>query len=135
MAPNPAQMHGIKDNRVNRTHYTLVNPEPATAGSPEQGELRLEGGKQDLPSLPLELARRLPVPGKRMGETALRQLIRDRCRWHTLRGEELATFVGKDLKYLRNRHLSAMVQAGELVFQYPASPNHQMQAYKLPDNP
>ena len=29
----------------------------------------------------------------------------------------------------------AMVQSGELVFQYPESPNHQMQAYQLPQRP
>lgn len=29
---------------------------------------------------------------------------------------------------------SAMVQSGALVFQYPQSPNHQLQAYKLPNN-
>ncbi len=37
----------------------------------------------------------------------------------SLRGEELATLLGKDLKYLRNKHLSAMIQAGKLAFQYP----------------
>ena len=70
-----------------------------------------------------------------MGAMALRQLIRDLCGWHALRGEELATIVGKDLKYLRNGHLSAMLQSGELVFQYPESPCHRLQAYKLPKNP
>ena len=131
-----------KQGAGNRTHYILVNPELARGVSPEQGELTLgggkqtlEGGKQDLPPLPPELAQRLPLPGKRMGEMALRRLIRDLCGWHALRGEELATFLAKDLKYLRNRHLSAMVQSGELVFQYPESPNHQLQAYKLPNNP
>lgn len=52
-----------------------------------------------------------------------------------MRGEELAAFLAKDLKYLRNSHLSAMIRSGELVFQYPESPNHRMQAYKLPDIP
>lgn len=67
-----------------------------------------------------------------MSETALRRLIRDLCNWQPLRGEELATLLRKDLKYLRNKHLSAMVRAGELVFQYPESPNHALQAYKPP---
>ena len=138
-----------KQGAGNRTHYTLANPDPATNVRPEQGELPLEGGKQapeggkqapeggkrDLPPLPPELRQRLPVPGKRMGEMALRQLIRDLCGWHAMRGEELASSLGKDLKYLRNRHLSAMVQSGELAFQYPESPNHKLQAYKLPNNP
>ena len=69
-----------------------------------------------------------------MGEMALRQLISELCGWHAMRGEELASFLKKDLKYLRNRHLSAMVQSGELVFQYPESPNHKLQAYQLPNN-
>ncbi|MEO6322406.1 MAG: ATP-dependent DNA helicase RecG, partial [Polaromonas sp.] len=64
--------------------------------------------------------------------SALRALIGDLCGWQPLRAEELATMLGKDPKYLRNKHLSAMVQAGELVFQYPESPNHAFQAYKLP---
>jgi ATP-dependent DNA helicase RecG len=133
-----------KQGAGNRTHYTLVNPEATASRSTEQGELPLEGGnrapeggkqtgeggKRDLPPLPPELAAKLPAPRQRMGESALRQLIRDLCRWQALRGEELATLLGKDLKYLRNKHLSAMVRAGELVFQYPESPNHQMQAYK-----
>ena len=81
--------------------------------------------------MPPELAGRLSAPGQRMGEAALRQLICDLCGWQPLRGEELATLLGKDLKYLRNRHLSAMVRAGQLAFQYPESPNHAVQAYKL----
>ena len=128
-----------KQGAGNRTHYTLVDPEPAANEGPEQRELLLEGGKQtleggkrELPPLPLELKQRLTATGKRLGETELRQLIRDLCGWQALRGEELATLLGKDLKYMRNRHLSAMVQAGELVFQYPESPNHRLQAYKLP---
>lgn len=69
-----------------------------------------------------------------MGTVALRTLICDLCGWHALRGEELATFLAKDLKYLRNSHLSAMVKAGKLAFQFPESPNHQLQAYQLPKN-
>ena len=133
---------GWLESKVERTYYTLVSPAPITGSSPQQAELALEGGRQtpeggkrNLPPLSPELAQRLPVPGKRMGAMALRQLIRDLCGWHALRGEELATIVGKDLKYLRNRHLSAMVQSGELVFQYPESPSHRLQAYKLPKNP
>ena len=128
-----------KQGAGNRTHYTLVDSGPATDVHPEQGELpleggkqTLEGGKQDLPPLTPELARRLPAPGQRMGEAALRQLIRDLCGWHAFRGEELAALLGKDLKYLRNRYLSAMVRSGELIFQFPQSPNHRLQAYKLP---
>ena len=137
-----------KQGAGNRTHYTLVNPDEARDNHPEQGKLLFEGGKQvpeggkqtgeggkrHLPPLPPALKAKLPAPRQRMGEAALRQLIRDLCGWQALRGEELATLLGKDLKYLRNKHLSAMVQSGELAFQYPESPNHALQAYVRPKN-
>ncbi len=141
-----------KQGAGSRTHYTLADPVDVTNKHPQQGDLLLEnaallhkggnqqpeggnqqpeGGKRDLPPLPPELAARLPTGTQRLGQIALRQLIRDLCGWQPLRGEELATLLGKDLKYLRNKHLSAMVATAELVFQYPESPNHALQAYKL----
>jgi ATP-dependent DNA helicase RecG len=136
-----------KQGAGNRTHYTLNNPSKPADPHPEQGKLPLEGGKQapeggkqtpeggkrNLPPLPEPLALRLPGQRLRLSSTALRALIRDLCEWHPLRGEELAEFLGKDLKYLRNKHLSVLVQAGELVFLYPESPNHRLQAYKRPE--
>lgn len=101
----------------------------------EGGKQKTDGGKRDLPPLPAELRQRLPKPGARMAAITLRQLIQDLCGWHALRADELATLLGKDLQYLRNRHLSVMVQAGALVFRYPASPHHQRQAYQLPRTP
>lgn len=136
-----------KQGAGNRTHYTLhVSGEPPDP-HPEQGRLNLEGGKlvheggklatqggkRNLPPLPETLARRLPGEGQRLSTTALRSLIRDLCGWHPLRSEELADFLRKDQKYLRNKHLSALVQAGELAFLYPESPNHKLQAYKQPE--
>jgi len=49
-----------------------------------------------------------------------------------MRGEELAILLVKDLKYLRNRHLTDMVQTGQLSLLYPESPNHPHQAYLTP---
>ena len=142
-----------KQGAGSRTHYTLANPIKAANRQPQQGRLPLEGdtqtpeggnqtpeggkqrpegGKRDSPPLPTNLVEKLSAPGQRMGEAALRQLICDLCEWQPLRGEELAILLGKDLKYLRNKHLSAMIQAGELAFQYPESPNHALQAYKIP---
>ena len=136
-----------KQGAGNRTHYTLhvlgEQPDP----HPKQGKLNLEGdklaleggklakqgGKRNLPPLPETLALRLPGNGQRLSTASLRSLIRDLCGWHPLRSEELAEFLGKDQKYLRNKHLSALVQAGELAFLYPESPNHKLQAYKQPE--
>lgn len=135
-----------KQGAGSRTYYTLTLPPDVPNHPPEQGELPLEGGnrpseggkrlpqggKRALPDLPPELAARLPKPQQRLGEPALRALIRDLCGWQALRGEELATLLHKDLKYLRNKHLTEMVQTGELAFLFPESPNHALQAYKLP---
>lgn len=129
-----------------RTYYTLPSPRDALDWHPEQGELSLEGGnrraeggkqslqggKRTLSDLPPSLAARLPRPGQRINTEGLRQIIRDLCGWRPLRGEELAALLHKDLKYLRNKHLTGMVRAGELAFLYPESPNHALQAYLLP---
>lgn len=137
-----------KQGAGNRTHYTLSHAGERPDPHPEQGKLpledgkqpveggkqALEGGKRNLPPLPELLANRLPKQGQRMPTAALRALICDLCGWHPLRGEELANLLGKDLKYLRNQHLSALIQTGALVFLYPESPNHNLQAYQLPEN-
>ena len=85
---------------------------------------------RSLPPWPTSLASRLPKPGERMPAAALRALICDLCKWQPLRGEELPDLLSKDLKYLRNQHLSSLIQSGTLVFLYPELPNHQLQAYK-----
>lgn len=135
-----------KQGAGNRTHYTLNAPGEQPDPHPQQGRLPLEGGKlapeggkqtpkggkRNLPPLPKALASRLPQPGQRQSTVTLRALIQDLCGWHTLKGEELAKFLGKDLKYLRNKHLSALIQTGDLEFLYPESPNHKLQAYRLP---
>jgi ATP-dependent DNA helicase RecG len=131
-----------KQGAGNRTHYTLnapgeqPDPHPAQGKLPlEGGKLAPEGGKRNLPPLPAALIRRMPAQGKRVSTAALRALICDLCAWQPLRGEELANLLGKDLKYLRNQHLSALIQMGALVFLYPESPNHKLQAYKRPAPP
>jgi ATP-dependent DNA helicase RecG len=135
-----------KQGSGSRTYYTLSSPSETAGRETLQAELPLEGGKQGseggksgaqggkraLPDLPPELAERLPESGQRLSTESLRQLIQDLCEWQPLRGEELATLLHKDLKYLRNKHLSEMVQAGDLAFLYPESPNHALQAYTLP---
>jgi ATP-dependent DNA helicase RecG len=145
-----------KQGAGNRTHYILAIPGERTDPHPEQGKLMLEpllgggklsgggklddeggklageGGKLGYPDLPPDLATLLPKAGQRLSALALRQLIRALCRWRSMRGEELATLLVKDLKYLRNKHLTNMVQTGQLSLLYPESPNHPHQAYLTP---
>jgi ATP-dependent DNA helicase RecG len=135
-----------KQGSGSRTYYTLQNPEAVPDLHPEQarlpfdtdpqllegGKFNDEGGKLQRADLPPELATRLPKAGQRLSASALRTLIRSLCRWRALRGEEIATLLEKDLKYLRNRHLSDMVHIGQLSLLYPESPNHPHQAYVVP---
>ncbi len=135
-----------KQGAGSRTHYTLTSPGVSVEHDTVQAELPLEGGKRGgeggkpgtqggkrtLADLPPELTTRLPKPGQRLSTDALRQLIRALCGWQPLRGEELAILLHKDLKYLRNKHLSEMIQTGQIAFLYPESPNHALQAYALP---
>ena len=145
-----------KQGAGNRTHYILAIPGDRTDPHPEQGKLMLEplledgmlpeggklieeggklsdeGGKLPSPDLPPDLAALLPKDGQRLSALALRQLIRVLCRWRSMRGEELATLLVKDLKYLRNKHLTDMVRTGQLSLLYPESPNHPHQAYLTP---
>lgn len=46
----------------------------------------------------------------------------------------LATLLGKDRDYLRNKHLIPMVRDGQLRFRYPESAKHPNQAYVAPED-
>jgi ATP-dependent DNA helicase RecG len=59
----------------------------------------------------------------------LRAGIRRLCTWAPLTADQLATLLGKDRQYLRNKHLIPMVRDGELRFLYPESAKHPHQAY------
>lgn len=145
-----------KQGAGNRTHYLLATQGERIYTHPEQGRLMLEplvessklpeggklgaeggkladeGGKLKRADLPPELVAQLPKPGQRLSAFALRQLICNLCRSRNMRGEELATLLAKDLKYLRNKHLTDMVKKGQLSLLYPESPNHPHQAYLTP---
>lgn len=126
----------VKQGSGSRTYYTLQSPVAEPDLHPEQTRLPIEnepvlvkGGKLSRANLPPELATCLPQPGQRLSAEALRALICELCRWQALRGEELATLLDKDLKYLRNKHLTNMLQSRQLNLLYPESPNHPHQAY------
>lgn len=128
----------VKQGSGSRTYYTLQksniedNQFPKQTHLPCENEFVLvkggkqddEGGKLSRADLPPELASSLPEMGQRMSAEALRAVICKLCNWRSLRGEELATLLGKDLKYLRNKYLTEMVKPGQLSLHYPESPNH-----------
>lgn len=84
---------------------------------------------QPLPDMPAELVGVLAGLGKRPSGSQLRSVILALCRWHPLRGDQLAELLHRNSEHLRNTHLKPMQQQGLLKFQHPESPNHPLQAY------
>jgi ATP-dependent DNA helicase RecG len=139
-----------KQGAGSRTYYTLAASErnvfvnsgqpelpldvPGFAGTPSIASTRPspptdETCNPELATLPDELATLLAtLKGRTTGE-ALRKGIRRLCAWAPLTGDQLATLLGKDRHYLRNKHLIPMVRDGQLRFLYPESAKHPHQAY------
>ena len=137
-----------------RTYYTLAGNEPRPTLESAQSELPLDvpadtppvgqpqpaeavAGQQacnpQLATLPSELATLLATLQGRISSEALRDGIRRLCQWAPQSGDQLATLLGKDRDYLRNKHLIPMVRDGQLRFRYPESAKHPHQAYVAPE--
>jgi ATP-dependent DNA helicase RecG len=69
----------------------------------------------------------------RVSTEALRDCIRRLCQWASQSCDQLATLLGKDRDYLRNKHLTPIVRDGQLRFRYPESAKHPHQAYVAPE--
>lgn len=138
-----------------RTYYTLAGNEPRPTLESAQSELPLDvpadtppvgqpqpaeavAGQQacnpQLATLPPELATLLATLQGRISSEALRNGIRRLCQWAPQSGDQLATLLGKDRDYLRNKHLIPMVRDGQLRFRYPESAKHPHQAYVAPED-
>lgn len=76
-----------------------------------------------------ELATFLATLKGRASAEALRGAILRLCAWTPLTVERLATFLGKDRHYLRNKQLIPMVRDRLLRFPYPETAKHPHQAY------
>lgn len=85
--------------------------------------------QQNLLFPPATLIAAIEELGKRPRKERLRRVIRDLCEWRTLSGAELAQLLGMSLPNLTRRHLTPMVEAGELVRIYEEL-NHPRQAYR-----
>ncbi|MDR2111898.1 MAG: hypothetical protein LBQ62_02160, partial [Candidatus Accumulibacter sp.] len=83
----------------------------------------------ELATFPPELATLLATLKGRATVEALRAGIYRLCAWAPLTVDQLASLLGKDRQYLRNRHLIPMVRDGQLRFRYPESAKHPHQAY------
>lgn len=132
-----------KQGSGSRTYYTLTDSLHQSRTQSNQTELPLGGTmggnspKDDLKEhatqteegCNLELATFVETLKSRSKEKTLREGIRRLCAWTPLTGDQLATLLGKDRQYLRNKHLIPMVRKGDLHFLYPESAKHPHQAY------
>lgn len=144
-----------KEGSGSRTYYVLAQPETAPSVPHAQLPLNMEMApspgvptaepevvfsreaegeacNQELATLPPELATLLATLKDRANVDALRHVIVRLCAWAPLTVEQLATLLGKDRDYLRNKHLTPMVRDGQLRFRYPESAKHPHQAYVAP---
>ena len=132
-----------KQGSGNATYYTLAVSKPNLDGGNIQSALafelspgsintsgsRNEAYRSELATLPPELATLLATLQGRVSTEALRKGILQLCTWEPQTGDQLATLLGKDRHYLRNKHLIPMVRNGALRFLYPESAKHPNQAY------
>ncbi|MEM9167195.1 MAG: ATP-binding protein [Planctomycetota bacterium] len=80
--------------------------------------------------LPPELAERLPKPGQRPSQDALRTLIVELCEWQPLTARNLAVLLNRrDHKPLIRDHLGPLIESGDLRYTIPAMKRHPQQAY------
>lgn len=67
---------------------------------------------------------------KRASAVKVRGTIKALCRQRFLTLDQLARLLARNGPGLRERHLTAMVQSGELLLRFPGAPNHPDQAYR-----
>lgn len=119
-----------KQGAGNRTYYSL---RPVMQKVVAAAEVNTHSDSTEvatlLATLPPELATHLATFGKRIDSKALRNAVLQLCDWQPMTIDQLATLLGRDRNYLRNKHLADMVKNGELEFLYPESVNHPYQAY------
>ena len=121
-----------KQGSGKRTYYTLSIPAGRHPDSlPEEVKTpkRTEACNLELATLPPELATLLASLKGRVTPEALRDGICRLCAWSPLTCDQLASLLGKDRHYLRNKHLTPMVRVGLLKFRYPETAKHPHQAY------
>ena len=89
-----------------------------------------QAGTELFDRLPEDLRREVRDFVQRSGPERDRALILRLCRLRAWRAEELAQLLGRDAAYLVRRHVTPLVEAGQLGHTIPEMPRHPEQAYR-----
>ena len=81
------------------------------------------------PAMPPPLKDMLDRLGNRPRKVEMQMAILALCRWQPLRADQLGELLKRNDEHLRITYLKPMQREGLLVFRYPESPNHPLQAY------
>ena len=73
--------------------------------------------------------------GRRNRPDVLKEATLALCRWRWLSTADLAAYLGKSANYTRDRCVTPLLKAGELVAKFPKAASHKDQAYRSADVP
>jgi hypothetical protein len=73
-----------------------------------------------------------PLQGlpKRMTRKELEKIILEICTNEYLTGNQISRLIGRSSEYLQNEIIPSLIDSQKLIRLFPATPNHQNQAYK-----
>jgi hypothetical protein len=83
-----------------------------------------------LNQIPEELKQSVENLGERADIDEVSSVIVQLCQWREFSSSELATILGRNQAYLRNRYLNTLITSGELEYVRPESPSDPHQAYR-----
>ena len=114
---------GELEDRIDASNLARIG---GSSGA-DRGELGADRGE-----LPADVRSAIDRLGSRPRKERLRTVIEEICaarKWTT--SGEIARFLSFSQRKLTGRHLTPMVEAGQLARRYPDSPNHPAQAYGI----
>ena len=91
---------------------------------------RLHSLSSSLGVMPAELQRQVEALGKRTTPEEVKTVIIALCTWHELQAYEIATIIGRNIRYIVNDYLSPAIREGVLVYTHPDNPAHPQQGYR-----
>jgi len=85
------------------------------------------------PPLPESLKPQLDTMGRRAMPSDVRDAVLALCSWRDLQAFEIATLLGRSMRYIQETYLSPMARDGELAYTHPENQAHPQQGYRITD--